>query len=204
MNAQTEIKRGRKYDQVVDGASIVFMRDGFEGASVDEIAREAGVSKATLYSYFPDKKLLFIEVAQREIRRQAETNLEAEHLGEQPRDVLTALGLDFISLLVCDFGLSVCRVVIAEADRFPEIGRAFFENGPLQMETRMVAYFTAAEARGELAIEDKSFAAHQFMELCKAGGFLHRLLGVSEPIPQDKLAYIVDQAVETFLARYGT
>ena len=54
------IKRGRKFDQVLEGARTVFLRDGYSGASVDDIATEAGVSKATLYSYFPDKQILFI------------------------------------------------------------------------------------------------------------------------------------------------
>ena len=70
-----EIKKGRKFDQVLDGARDVFLRDGFEGASVDDIARRAGVSKATLYSYFPDKRLLFSEVARVECNRQAQAAL---------------------------------------------------------------------------------------------------------------------------------
>ena len=73
MNApQAIVKQGRKWDQVLDGARTVFMRDGFEGASVDDIVREAGVSKATLYSYFPDKRLLFIEVAKIECLAQSD------------------------------------------------------------------------------------------------------------------------------------
>ena len=67
-----KIRKGRKFDQVLEGARAIFMRDGFEGASVDDIAREAGVSKATLYSYFPDKRLLFMEVAKAECNRQAD------------------------------------------------------------------------------------------------------------------------------------
>lgn len=204
MNAQPEIKRGRKYEQVVDGAATVFMRDGFEGASVDAIAREASVSKATLYSYFPDKKLLFIEVAQREIQKQAEVNLDDAHFAAPPREVLTASGRGFLNLIICDFGLSVCRVVIAESERFPEIGEAFYANGPQQMEDRLIRYFEAAEARGELRISDKAFAAHQFMELTKAGGFLKRLLGMGVQMPEAQINHVVDEAVETFLARYGT
>ena len=61
-----EPKKGRKFDQVLEGARQVFMSDGFEGASVDDIARAANVSKATLYSYFPDKRLMFTEMAERE------------------------------------------------------------------------------------------------------------------------------------------
>ena len=64
MNApQPVVKQGRKWAEVLDGARTVFLRDGFEGASVDDIVREAGVSKATLYSYFPDKRLLFLELS---------------------------------------------------------------------------------------------------------------------------------------------
>lgn len=73
MNQPAAIPRkGRKYDQVLQGARDVFMAHGFEGASVDDIARKAGVSKATLYSYFPDKRLLFMEVARHGCARQAE------------------------------------------------------------------------------------------------------------------------------------
>ena len=76
MNApQPVIKQGRKWSQVLDGARTVFMRDGFEGASVDDIVREAGVSKATLYSYFPDKRHLFTEVARIECERMADETL---------------------------------------------------------------------------------------------------------------------------------
>ena len=59
----SKVVKGRKFTQVLEGARTVFLRDGFEGASVDDIAREAGVSKATLYSYFPEKKMMLIEVA---------------------------------------------------------------------------------------------------------------------------------------------
>ena len=91
MEVESLIKRGRKFDQVIEGASRVFMAEGFEGASVDTIAREAGVSNATLYSYFPDKKLLFIEVAQREITRQASLIAEIDHNGLSAREVLTQI-----------------------------------------------------------------------------------------------------------------
>ena len=70
MNDATPIKRGRKFEQVLDGARAVFLADGYEGGSVDAIAKAAGVSKATLYSYFPDKRLLFMEVARSECSMQ--------------------------------------------------------------------------------------------------------------------------------------
>ena len=87
------IKKGRKFDQVLDGARQVFMADGYEGASVDAIARAAGVSKATLYSYFPDKKLLFMEVAKTECRSQIDASISGLEEGyEPPADKLRRVG----------------------------------------------------------------------------------------------------------------
>jgi len=98
-----QIRKGRKFDQVLNGARAVFMRDGFEGASVDEIAKTAGVSKATLYSYFPDKRLLFAEVAKAECLRQAENALELADGCTDPRQVLREAGSRIIGFFRSDF-----------------------------------------------------------------------------------------------------
>ena len=98
-----KVRKGRKYDQVLEGARSVFMVDGFEGASVDEIARVAAVSKATLYSYFPDKRLLFMEVANAECARQAHEAIDSIDQAAQPRDVLNAAGPHFLRFLTSTF-----------------------------------------------------------------------------------------------------
>lgn len=203
MHAETEIKRGRKFDQVVQGAARVFMAEGFEGASVDIIAKEAGVSKATLYSYFADKRLLFLEVARQEIARQAELITEVDHEGMTPREVMTQIGMNLAALILSKFGISVFRVVIAEAERFPEIGKQFYAKGPAVTEQRMVSYFRAAEARGQLRIEDPQLAAHQFAELCKADCFFLVLLGIKETATHEDIKRVVNGAVDMFLARYA-
>jgi len=84
------VKKGRKFDQVLIGARDVFLRDGFEGASVDDIAKAAQVSKATLYSYFPDKRLLFMEVAKTECRRQADSAIETTDMTAPIATILTS------------------------------------------------------------------------------------------------------------------
>ena len=97
--AQAQIRKGRKFDQVVEGAREVFLRDGFEGASVDDIARAAGVSKATLYSYFPDKRLLFMEVATRQCKEQAQTSIENIDSSHPPRQVLSRVAEQFLGFI---------------------------------------------------------------------------------------------------------
>ena len=96
MNDATPIIRtGRKFEQVLEGARQVFMTDGFEGANVDDIAKKAGVSKATLYSYFPDKRLLFMEVVNQECERQSQSAIDNIDQSAPPRDVLTQAGQHF-------------------------------------------------------------------------------------------------------------
>lgn len=208
MNAELDITAmapvtGRKVEQVLAGARTVFLRDGFEGASVDDIAREAGVSKATLYSYFSDKRVLFLHVGRIECARQGEVALCEIDADAPVREVLTGAGLRMLDFLCSEFGQRIFRICVAESDRFPALARAFYESGPLVIRGYMCDYFRAAIARGELAIDDLELAADQFHELCKAD-LLPRLIFQMGPPPEaaDKRR-AVDAAVEMFLARYG-
>jgi AcrR family transcriptional regulator len=204
MNQQARILRtGRKFDQVLEGAREVFMADGFEGASVDDIARTAGVSKATLYSYFPDKRLLFTEVLRNECRRQ---ECGADDLIPQDcstREVLETTAARFLEVLLSGFSLRMFRICVAEADRFPELGQMFYQSGPMMVRERLTGYFREAVERGELKIGDFELAADQFAELCKADLLTRLVFNVSDSFSEAERRRIVDGAVETFLARYG-
>lgn len=203
MNVEAQVKKGRKYDQVLEGAREVFMSDGFSGASVDSIAKRAGVSKATLYSYFPDKRLLFVEVASHECRRQAAEAVEHLDFTLPPREVLTRAGSALMDFMLSETGQQVFRISIAECERFPEIGRAFWENGPGMLENLLTRYFDLAIERGELVIDDKQLAAHQFAELCKAVVFPRLCLCIQPDFTAADRTRVLDGAVETWLARYG-
>jgi len=198
-----DIKRGRKYDQVIAGAREVFLAKGFEGASVDEIAKAAHVSKATLYSYFPDKRLLFMEVATLECRRQTDTALESIDTARPPREVLGFAAARMMDFILSPFGRGVFRIVVAETGRFPEIGREFWLCGPERGKQILVDYFREACERGELEIDDLRLAADQFSELCKADLFPRLIFGLSTEFTAAERARVAEGAVGTFLARYG-
>ncbi len=196
-------RRGRKYDQVIEGARAVFMADGFEGASVDDIARAAGVSKATLYSYFSDKRLLFMEVARLECARQANMAADSIDTTRPPRAVLTEAAGRMIDIATSDFGRQMFRIAAAECARFPALGPAFYDSGPATARARLVAYFEQAVARRELSIPDLDLAADQFHALAKAG-ITERILFDPEAqmTPTDR-ERTVTGAVDMFMARYG-
>jgi AcrR family transcriptional regulator len=201
--ADVEIRKGRKFDQVLLGARDVFLRDGFEGASVDDIARAAGVSKATLYAYFTEKRVLFIEVVRTECERQAELAVSLIDETAPPRDVLTGVAYQIVPFLLSDFARRIFRICLAEADRFPELGRAFYDSGPALGRARLVDYMHKAQMRGELRIDDFELAAEQYTELCKAHVWVRSAFGVQTEFSRDEIARVIDGAVDTFLARYG-
>ncbi|NIZ11136.1 TetR/AcrR family transcriptional regulator [Pseudooceanicola sp. HF7] len=197
-------RRGRKLDQVLDGAREVFLRDGFEGANVDDIARAASVSKATLYSYFPDKRLLFLEVARQEFRRQADSAGCIVQPDLPPRDMLEHAAKRMVDFFTNPMSVSTYRLCVSEAERFPDLARDFYEHGPLLAEKMLCLYFEKAVERGELVIEDHSMAAHQFFELCKAEIFASQLFCPDIKISAERARQVAHEAVETFLARYGS
>lgn len=197
------VRRGRKFDQVLAGARDVFLAQGFEGASVDDIARAAGVSKATLYSYFPDKRLLFMEVASTECGRQSDEALHRIDMTGPPRIVLAQVGQHFLGFILSDFGQAIFRICVAESDRFPDLGRKFYESGPAVMRAALVEYLKGAAARGEVEIADYALASDQFAELCKADLWPRLMFNVTRSFAPEEIDRVIQGAVETFMARYG-
>lgn len=197
------VRTGRKFEQVLDGARQVFLAQGFEGASVDDIARAAGVSKATIYSYFPDKRLMFMEMATRECSTMADQVMAGIDENAPIKNALQVAAQHLVGFLISEFAQQVFRACIAERDRFPELAQAFYDSGPKMGRERMAAYLACAVERGELKIDDLEMAAEQFSELCKARIWNRAMFGVQSEFTDAEIAYTVDSAVETFLARYG-
>lgn len=204
MKDSRDIVKGRKFDQVLEGARQVFLADGFEGASVDDIAKAAGVSKATLYSYFPDKRQLFVEVARTECDLMADRAMQIVDEDMPVRDILFATAKELTAFLISDFAQAVFRVCVAERDRFPELGQAFYTCGPEMGCERMSEFLCCAVERGELRIDDIQMAAEQFSELCKAKLWNRAAFGVQGTFTDAEIEDVARNAVEMFLARYGT
>lgn len=197
------LRQGRKVQQVIEGARTVFLRDGFEGASVDEIARVACVSKATLYSYFPDKRVMFLEVARAECLRQAEASMCMVDPARGVAETLRDTGRNLVRFITSEFGQRVFRICVAESDRFPEFAQRFYESGPKAVRDRIAAFLDAAVALGELQISDVPLAADQFTELCKADIFPRMVFCRDWQPAEADIERVVDGAVETFMARYA-
>lgn len=198
------ITRGRKFAQVLEGARKIFLRDGFEGASVDNIAREAAVSKATLYSYFPDKRLMFIEVFRTEMTRGV-ADIGALTNVDLPVDQVLPFIVQMISShLTSDFGLRVHRVSVGESERFPALAREYYETAILNLRNQLSAYLQYRVEKGELVISDVDLAADQLLKLASAGVHDRAIFLGSDAVDADSMQKINAEAVRMFMRHYGS
>jgi TetR/AcrR family transcriptional regulator, mexJK operon transcriptional repressor len=202
-------RSARRRQMILEAATEVFVRNGYLGATTDQVAAAASVSKQTVYKQFGDKQHLFAEVigvtTAGVVDRLAAA--VASTLGDA-RDVRTALrdlAGGFLRGLLQPDVLRLRRLVIAEADRFPEIGRAWFEQG---FDRALVILGEALQAladRGLLHdLGDPTLAAYQFAGLVMYQPMNQLMFaGTGELPPGDTLDRVADSAVEVFLARYG-
>lgn len=192
-----------KARQILEGAKSVFLERGYEGTSVEEIARRAQVSKGTIYNYFPDKQTLFAAVVHGECQKQSQRIFQIDRDGEDVETLLRDIALHLVEFSLSPFAQNIFRIVVAETPRFPELGQAFYESGPALGKQRLVEFLAQAVKNGELAIADLKMAANQFIELCKADLFYKQLLGVKSHPTQNEIQQVADGAVETFLKAFS-
>ena len=191
-----------KRRQIIDGARKVFMDLGFDGASMGEIARAAGVSKGTLYVYFADKNRLFEAIVEEETLEQGKLTFNFD----PERDVTTTLmefGQAYIQLLCRPGGGSATRTVMAIAERMPEVGRNFYNNVIAITIARLAGYLEARAGLGDLVIEDIPLASTQFMQMCQASLFMPYIFQAAPTPSPERVREVIASATRMFLSAYG-
>jgi len=167
------------------------------------IATVAGVSKGTLYNYYPSKAALFAAfVAEQCNRNLAHVFDEADHDGE-PASVLRGIGQRMMQMMLSSAGMTMYRVVIAEAAKFPDLAQVFFTAGPARALGFMAGWLAEETRRGRLAVADPAFAAEQFFAMTQTVLVLRRRLGMLPDLPPGEIDHVVDAAVTMFLNSYG-
>ena len=193
---------GAKRRQIMEGARAVFLSAGFDGASMNDVARAAGVSKGTLYAYFASKDELFGAIIRAEKAQAAERLCLFRREGDV-REMLTDFGVRLMRRL-CEPGtLALARVVIAAVEKFPSVGRAYYEAGPLWGATRLAEELAALDKAGVLKIREPERAAWHLLDLCQSGLFKRVLFGVAESVSAEEIEASVKAGVEAFLRAYG-
>ncbi|WP_163510511.1 TetR/AcrR family transcriptional regulator [Fodinicola acaciae] len=208
-----ELARGRtalKRRQITDAALALFLRNGYDKTSMDQIAADAGVSKQTVYKQFADKETLFEEIARGvtgksdhildELTAIAQTPVST---GDDLRKTLQRLARRYLDAVMEQPVLSLRRLIIAEADQFPELASHYYQQGPQRGLDLIESALRRWSEQGLLAAPDLRLAASQFAYLVLGSSQDHALFQSGQtPRPAERTR-IAKAAASMFLAAYG-
>jgi TetR/AcrR family transcriptional repressor of mexJK operon len=205
--AEEQGRSARKRRAILDAATATFLRNGYLGTSMDEIASRAAVSKQTVYKHFADKEALFTEIVIATVNEAGDAVyddvLTLQDSGDLEADLRDLARRQLASVMQPRI-LELRRVVIGEAGRFPELGQIFYERGPGRTIAALADTFERLSERGALKLEDPRLAAAHFNWLIMSIPLNQAmLLAGDEPPSPAELNRYADAGVSVFLAAYG-
>ena len=190
-----------KAREIMCAATELFTQNGYEHTSVDDIGARAGVSKQTVYSHYGSKENLFALAVSNKCKTSG-INPDAIDLDVPPEIMLPILAERFLNLITSPEAVRVYALCTGSAETHPELGRLFFEHGPLQTKQAVEEYLAAQRDAGRLAIEDVGQAAWQLLSMLKSEAHM-RIQFNLEPLDEDRQAAYVKSCVEMFLRAYS-
>jgi TetR/AcrR family transcriptional repressor of mexJK operon len=196
--------RALRRQAFVDAARDAFFADGYGQTAMSTIVAAVGGSKTTLWSYFPSKQDLFAAVVD-DIAGQYSSALTVELDPAGPIEpTLRRFATAMMATILSEPIVALHRIVMGEAQRFPELGVLFYERGPQRGRARLAAYIGAAMADGRLRSGEPMVAAQQFASMCKSGCFQEMLLGIEGFRNPRTVAQDIEAAIDTFMRAWGT
>lgn len=195
---QNRIDREKR---ILEAAQSVFAEAGYSGATMDAVAIRAGLTKPTLYQYFVGKEALF--TAMMEARR--DDMLLAFEIANDGSMVeqLHAFAWAYADTVMRPDLLSLARLIIGEAQRFPEIGRTYQASGPDRVLVGMMAYLVKQKEAGRLIFEEAELAAQDLWGLILSGPRTKALYQPDDLPSRAEVGRYVENGLRVFLRAYS-
>jgi TetR/AcrR family transcriptional regulator, mexJK operon transcriptional repressor len=197
-SGRREARKADRRRAILEVAERSFLERGFADTSMSTIAAELGGSKTTLWSYFPSKDALFAAVIDSKIEIFQKALDDALIPSDGTAAALTRFGHVFLSKILSPSSTALHRLIVGEAERFPQMGEAFAVRGPDRVRARLCRYMEEEMAAGRLRKGDPVTASRQFVGLCQSGCYLDRLWRPARVIQSDPVADVA-AAVDTFM-----
>ncbi len=192
-----------KREEILASARSLFLRTGYSDAGMEVVARTAGVSTATLYAYFPSKADLFKAIVMETVTDVAAPVREAARAKGDARTRLTALACAYAAFFARSDVRGLFRMVTAERRRFEDVAEYFLQSARDELGGAMLAVINDLIRAGELKVDKPSWAAGQLMGMLDHVTLVLGLSAGDDIQPRRPVQDIAEDAVETFLARYG-
>lgn len=191
--------QSEKRSVILRAAQTEFERSGYDGASMNDIAAEAAVSKPTLYVYFDSKEKLFDALIETMSASVPETLLELDPADPDMEAQLVRCGVALMAKIARPERVNMLRVVAGAAGKFPEVGQKFFAAGPGRAIEKFKIYIAAVAGRGWLQITDPELAAFQLLELVQSVHMRRMIFAVAPPPSHDEIERTVRAGVRLFI-----
>jgi TetR/AcrR family transcriptional repressor of mexJK operon len=195
--------RPEKTARILEAGRQLFIDQGFAAASMDQIAKLAGVSKATVYAHFENKEKLFAAIVYAGCKSNAEDIMSAVAEIDDMRVALTKIARNIEQFLLSPKVLGIYRVIISEGPRFPDLAKAFYESGPLPAKMILADYFRRASEKGLLNVPNPRLAAEQLVWLVRGPLYLRRFFNLPDGPGEPTVDQVIEGAVDTMLKTYG-
>ena len=201
--SRREARRQSRQEAIVEVAGPWFLEHGYAGTTMSAIAAELGGSKGTLWNHFPSKEALFGAVLERVTAEFRAQILVALNRSDDLEQVMRKFCRQFLVKVTSPEAIALHRLIAAEVGRFPEIGRIFYDRGPLVTQQLLADFLSDAMERGLLRKDDPLGAARNLIGMCLYGTHQQVLLGVIDCASPEAIAKDAQRAADVFMRSYA-
>lgn len=198
VRSKSEIKR----KQILDAATLLFTEQGYSSTSMDLIAKNAGVSKQTVYSHFGNKDELFSAAIKQKCDSYQMTDISADNATE-PKDILFVLAKKFLAMLTSKEAVAVHKICSYESKSYPQISELFYKEGPERIVLEVAQLMTEFHQKKQLNILMPKYAAMQFLNMTKGEYWMRVEFNTKKQLSEEEVDQYLHATIAMFIRGYA-
>ncbi len=200
--AKIRSKNETKRKQILAAATILFTEQGYASTSMDLIAKQAEVSKQTVYSHFGSKDELFSAAIQHKCESSQMFDLSSFDLSD-PQSTLLSLAHRFINVLTSKEGLAIHKVCAFESKAYPQLSELYYQAGPIRITGEVAELMKAFNQKNILSIKNPWHAALQFLNLMKGELWMQMEFNIKDKVSSQEVDDYLSSSVALFIRGYS-
>lgn len=195
-------KSGVKRKLILDAATMLFTEQGYSSTSMDLIAKNAGVSKQTVYSHFGSKDELFSAAIKQKCDSYHMTEISTEN-ADEPKEILFVLAKRFLAMLTSKEGVAIHKICAYEAKSYPQISELFYKEGPERILLDVAQLMAEFHQKKQLKIPEPKFAALQFLNMAKGESWMRVEFNTKKQISEEEINQYLQATIGMFMRAYA-
>ncbi|UUO24190.1 TetR/AcrR family transcriptional regulator [Colwellia sp. M166] len=201
--ANVRSKSESKRKQILVAATLLFTEQGYSSTSMDLIAKNAGVSKQTVYSHFGSKDELFAASIKQKCDSYQMTEISLDTASE-PAEILFILAKRFLAMLTSKEALAIHKICAYESKSYPQISELFYQEGPERIVNDVAKLMAEFDNKQQLIIPEAKFAALQFLNMVKGECWMRLEFNTKKQISESEINRYLDSSIAMFIKGYST